>query len=133
ILLIYTSYCEKTHRPTRRDLVYSPLDADAVRWIVRKRVKSLGIDVPSIDINGDHTFPAHFAARQNGLIHMKNLIHMRPLVNKRFQFIGIPLKIVGGSGSPIRAVAVVEDEDCVRNSEGENDDLLVAIKHSEEK
>jgi kynurenine formamidase len=33
------------------------------------------------------------------------------VAGKAFQFIGLPLKIRNGSGSPIRAVAVLEDED----------------------
>jgi kynurenine formamidase len=32
------------------------------------------------------------------------------VAGKRFRFIGLPLKIRDGSGSPIRAVAVVEED-----------------------
>jgi kynurenine formamidase len=44
-------------------------------------------------------------------LNIENLGDLRPAVGKRFQFIGLPLKIRGGSGSPIRAVAVLEDEE----------------------
>jgi kynurenine formamidase len=43
-----------------------------------------------------------------GFTHMECLCNLDQLVGKgRFRFIGFPLKIRGGSGSPIRAVAVV--------------------------
>jgi kynurenine formamidase len=34
----------------------------------------------------------------------------QPVGKGRFRFIGFPLKIKGGSGSPIRAVALLDDE-----------------------
>jgi hypothetical protein len=38
--------------------------------------------------------------------HIEGLLNMEQLVGKgRFRFIGFPLKIRGGTGSPIRAVA----------------------------
>ena len=41
--------------------------------------------------------------------HYENLINWHQLVGLgRFQFIGLPLKIRGGTGSPVRAVAVIE-------------------------
>ena len=44
-----------------------------------------------------------------GFTHMESLMNLKELVGKgRFRFIGFPLKIRGGSGSPIRAVAVLE-------------------------
>jgi kynurenine formamidase len=44
-------------------------------------------------------------------LNIENLGDLRPVVGRRFQFIGLPLKIRKGSGSPIRAVAVLEDQD----------------------
>ena len=42
--------------------------------------------------------------------HMEGLVHLEKLVGKgRFRFIGFPLKIKGGTGSPIRAVAWLDD------------------------
>ena len=41
--------------------------------------------------------------------HMEGLINLDKLINKgSFQFIGFPLKIRGGTGSPIRAVAILD-------------------------
>jgi kynurenine formamidase len=43
-------------------------------------------------------------------LNTENLADLRPVVGKRFRFIALPLKIRGGSGSPVRAVAVLEEE-----------------------
>ena len=48
------------------------------------------------------------ACAERGITHMEGLMNLDQLIDKgRFQFIGFPLKIKGGTGSPIRAVAVV--------------------------
>ena len=42
--------------------------------------------------------------------HMEGLCNLDKLVGKgRFRLIGFPLKIKGGTGSPIRAVALFDD------------------------
>jgi kynurenine formamidase len=44
-------------------------------------------------------------------LNIENLADLSAVAGKTFQFIGLPLKIRDGSGSPIRAVAVLEDKD----------------------
>jgi len=39
----------------------------------------------------------------------ENLTNLSQLLGRRFQFTGFPLKILGGSASPVRAVAVLEE------------------------
>ncbi|MFP4270984.1 MAG: hypothetical protein ACLFTL_10515 [Alphaproteobacteria bacterium] len=52
----------------------------------------------------------HQVCRDTKVTHMESLVNLRELVGKgRFRFIGFPLKIKGGTGSPIRAVAVLDD------------------------
>ena len=44
-----------------------------------------------------------------GFTHYKNMINLHQLIGRgRFRFIGLPLKIRGGTGSPVRAIAVFE-------------------------
>jgi kynurenine formamidase len=45
-----------------------------------------------------------------GFTHYENLINLHLLIGRgRFRFIGLPLKIRGGTGSPVRAIAVFEN------------------------
>jgi kynurenine formamidase len=40
---------------------------------------------------------------------IENLTNLERIGTSKFTFVGVPLKIRGASGSPIRAIAVVED------------------------
>jgi arylformamidase len=40
---------------------------------------------------------------------IENLVGLKGLRGKRFRFIGLPLKMEGATGSPIRAIALVDD------------------------
>lgn len=46
---------------------------------------------------------------RQGVVIYENLMNLRPLVGKRFKFIGIPLRIAKGSASPVRAMALLEE------------------------
>ncbi len=44
------------------------------------------------------------------ITHIENLCNLEELIGKRFTFIALPLKIRDGTGSPTRAVAVLDEE-----------------------
>jgi kynurenine formamidase len=39
---------------------------------------------------------------------IENLVRLEEIASSRFTFIGLPLPMVGASGSPIRAIAIVD-------------------------
>ncbi len=88
---------------------YAGLDREGTEWLVKKKVKNFGIDAPSTDNPKAKLFPSHLVTKEHWLIHMEYLGDLRPIVNKRFMFYGFPLKVRGGTGSPIRAVAEVDE------------------------
>ncbi|HJO93368.1 MAG TPA: hypothetical protein QF753_08205 [Victivallales bacterium] len=45
--------------------------------------------------------------KQFGVPHIENLCNLEKVVGKKFIFSGYPLRIRNGSGSPIRAVAIL--------------------------
>ncbi len=47
--------------------------------------------------------------RREHLTHYEHQANLRQLVGKRFTFLGMPLKITGGHGSPVRAVAFLPE------------------------
>ena len=57
----------------------------------------------------DKTYPCHMTCRKRRVPHMENLCNLNLLVGKRFTFIALPLKIRKGTGSPIRAVAILDE------------------------
>lgn len=45
---------------------------------------------------------------QRNILIIENLINLNKIGEKKFYFIGLPLKIKGATGSPIRAVAITK-------------------------
>jgi kynurenine formamidase len=64
----------------------------------------------SIDCALTTSFPAHQVCRELQRLNTENSADLRPVIGKRFKFIAFPLKIRGGSGSSVVAVAVIEEE-----------------------
>jgi kynurenine formamidase len=89
---------------------YSGLSREAAEYIYGQGAVNIGQDAPSHDCALTKSFPAHQVCREMQTLNVENLGDLRPVVGKRFRFIGLPLRIRNGSGSPIRAVAVLEQE-----------------------
>lgn len=53
--------------------------------------------------------PFHFIPT-GGMIEMEHVAHLETLPAPRFQFVGAPLRIRVATGSPIRAMAIFEQE-----------------------
>ena len=83
------------------------LSIEATRWLGNKKIAAFGVETMSPGIPGISNNEVHKICGELGFTHYENLINLHLLVGKgRFQFIGLPLKIKGGTGSPVRAVAI---------------------------
>jgi kynurenine formamidase len=84
------------------------LHVDAVHWLADQGILMFGVEAVSPAPEGEPNFKAHMACAERGITHMECLWNLDKLVGKgRFRFIGFPLKIRGGTASPIRAVAII--------------------------
>jgi len=92
----------------RRKRLDPGLTYEATKWFADNNVKIHGIEGPSTDHPDDMSYPAHRACRDFGITHIECLANLEEVVNKRFIFIGFPLKMIGTTGAPIRAVALIE-------------------------
>lgn len=88
-----------------RDFPY--FDAPVADYLISKGIKALGCDMPSVDPPTTGA-PVHHTLLGVGIGIVEALVNLEKVVGKRAQFIGLPLHIAGGDGSPVRAVAVVE-------------------------
>jgi kynurenine formamidase len=89
-------------------LHFPGLDPDAARWLVHeRRVRAVGIDTASIDPGTSRTFDAHRALARAGVPAFENLARLGELPARGFHLIALPMKIRGGSGGPLRVVAIV--------------------------
>jgi kynurenine formamidase len=109
ILLIYTGVYNRLHGTMEYTNQYPGLDESASHWLVEKGVKAFGVDCPSPDNPISRTYPVHMMCRAQGITHYENLANLDQVVGKRFTFVGFPLRIREGTGSPVRAVAILND------------------------
>lgn len=82
--------------------------ADAAEYLIEKRVAAMGVDTLSPDPPGAlASKPIHPVVLEKQTLIIENLTNLGHLPDF-FLFVALPLKIRGGSGSPVRAVALVE-------------------------
>jgi kynurenine formamidase len=89
---------------------YPGLSEASAEWLVSRGVKAFGVDTPSPDNPASRIYPVHLVCRREGLHHYENLANLETVVGKRFTFAGLPLRLRGGHGSPVRAVALIDDD-----------------------
>ncbi len=85
------------------------VSAAAARWLGERAIAAFGVETASPGVRHLSNKDVHRICGEMGFTHYENLINLHLLVGRgRFRFIGLPLKIRGGTGSPVRAVAVFE-------------------------
>jgi kynurenine formamidase len=80
----------------------------AARLLVeQRRVAALGADVASIDYGPSQDFIVHRVAAAANVPGLENLTNLQLLPARGSIVIALPMKIEGGSGGPLRAVALL--------------------------
>ena len=72
-------------------------------WLADCGVRLIGVDLPSVDLLDSKTLDNHHALGRRGISIVEGL-WLADVQPGRYEFIGLPLKIIGADGSPIRAV-----------------------------
>ena len=89
-------------------LHFPGLDPDAARWLAeQRRAGAVGLDTPSIDHGPSKDFQSHRILLGHGIPVFENLASLDGLPEDGFSLVALPMKIAGGSGAPLRAVAIV--------------------------
>lgn len=109
-VLFYTSHYDKYYGKVEYPTEYQGLTREATEFIIDQGCVNFGVDSSSPDMFYDKTYPCHMVCRERNITHVENLCNLDKLIGKRFTFIGLPLKIRDGTGSPIRAVAILNEE-----------------------
>ena len=91
-----------------RVLHFPGLHPEVAAWLVRDRqVKAVGIDTASIDYGQSTTFETYVALLTQSVPVFENLSDLRNLPHREFGVIALPMKISGGTGGPLRVIAVL--------------------------
>jgi kynurenine formamidase len=89
-------------------------DAEAARWLATERdIAGFGVETVGIDAGAaggfDPPFPVHHHLLGNGRYGLTQLANLDELPVTGAVIVVAPLKLVGGTGSPVRALALVAD------------------------
>lgn len=99
---------------------YAPLSSQAAEYLVAKKIRALATDLPSIvrfdDIESrltrglppEEVWAEHLPLFQAGIPVIGGLVNLEAIVKEpNVAFVGFPLALAVGDGSPIRAAALV--------------------------
>lgn len=85
------------------------VSVEATRWLGGQGVAAFGVEPAAPGVRGVSNKEVHRVCGELGFTHYENVCNLHMLVGRgRFRFIGLPLRIRGGTGSPVRAIAVFE-------------------------
>jgi kynurenine formamidase len=88
-------------------LHFPGLDPQAARWLTLNRsIKAIGLDTASIDYGQSTLFESHRILFDKNIPAFENVANLDRLPVKGFSVIALPMKIKGGSGGPLRIVAL---------------------------
>lgn len=95
--------------PGATDKLHFPsYGADAVRILVNERhVGAIGVDTPSIDYGQSSDFIVHQIAAAGGVPGLENVANLDAVPVRGAWVVALPMKIGGGSGGPLRIIALV--------------------------
>jgi kynurenine formamidase len=85
------------------------VSVEAVRWLGSQKIAAFGVETMAPGVLHVSNKEVHRICGELGFTHYENMNNLYQLVGRgRFRFIGLPLKIRGGTGSPVRAIAVFD-------------------------
>jgi kynurenine formamidase len=88
-------------------LHFPGLHPDAAKWLVNNRaVKAVGIDTASIDYGQSTLFETHRVLYERNIPGLENITNLDRLPARGATLVALPMKIKGGSGAPLRAIAL---------------------------
>lgn len=89
-------------------LHFPGLHPDAARWLVSNRsIKAIGLDTASIDFGQSTKFESHQILFEKNIPAFENVANLDKLPARGFSVIALPMKIKGGSGGPLRIIALL--------------------------
>jgi len=75
--------------------------------VANRKISAVAIDTASIDYGQSQLFETHRILYKEGIFAIENVARMDALPVKGFEIIALPMKIQGGSGAPVRIIAIL--------------------------
>jgi kynurenine formamidase len=102
-----------THTPDLPTTLHFPgFSPEAAEFLVTERhIHGIGIDTPSIDHGPSQEFPVHRIVNGAGLYGLENVARLDEIPPTGGRLLALPMKIAGGTGAPVRIIAILPDPD----------------------
>lgn len=89
---------------------YPCIDSEVAEYLVKSNKKGIGLDVIGLDPIADTELTLHKKLLQeHEIVIIENLMNLHLLGKDLFLFCALPLKLKEADGSPVRAIAFIED------------------------
>lgn len=84
------------------------ISRELAEWFVEQQVALIGVEPPSVaDVNNMKELTAvHRTLFEGGVVIVEGLCDLDQLTDAYVDFIALPMRVVGGDGSPVRAIAI---------------------------
>ena len=107
-LLLRTDWHRHVDDPARYRDALPRIGEDLAEWCVASRVRLLGVEPPSVaDVNDlPEVTRIHQILLGGGVSIVEGLAHLDQLTQEKVLLIALPLKLAGGDGAPVRALAI---------------------------
>jgi kynurenine formamidase len=93
------------------ELHFPGLHPSAAEWLVQNRkIAAVGLDTASIDYGQSQTFDSHVILMKQNIPALENVANLDRVPAVGAHVIALPMKIKGGSGGPVRIVALIGDK-----------------------
>lgn len=112
-VLFYTAHFDRYYGQPEYATHQPGLTREATEFIIGKGAVNFGVDNTSPDMWLDKSYPCHMVCRERQVTHIENLCNLDQLVGKRFTFVALPLRIRKGTGSPLRAAAIIHEDGAI--------------------
>jgi predicted dehydrogenase/kynurenine formamidase len=108
-LLLRTDWSKRLGTPEYRDAL-PRISLELARWLVERRVALVGVEPPSVaDVNDlREVTDVHQTLFRGNVVILEGLANLDQLRKPVVTLVALPLRIVGGDGSPVRAIAIEE-------------------------
>jgi len=106
-LLLRTDWSRRFREPAWRDEL-PRVSLELAQWCVERGVRILGVEPPSVaDVSSrDELTRVHTALLGGGVIIVEGLANLDQIHAECVTFVALPLKVAGGDGAPVRALAI---------------------------
>ncbi|MBX2873195.1 MAG: cyclase family protein [Saprospiraceae bacterium] len=110
-LLLQTGWSHRVAEESYRDALPRISD-ELATWCVERGVKILGVEPPSVaNVNDlEELTRIHRILLAGGIVIVEGLCNLELIEGESVFFIALPLKIKGGDGAPVRAIAFEQQD-----------------------